>query len=261
MSGARPAELARPRQGSRRRPAGRLASQRACPASHRRGAARPAADPSAICGAARHALEITPTTETTKINRIRLNMDRWRWLPRDLGEQIHHRQRARLSRDAGRERRRPRWKHRAVAGAIKTPTPQLIGDWRSASSSIRGGKCRRASRRKLRGKAGYVAGQGQGRQDPALAPAAGADQCARPAQVRDVQSAEHLSARHQRPRAASTARCARSATAASAPSISWSWRPAADEGSSRRPDDGSANGPRTGSRRRWPARRPSRPIS
>ncbi len=36
--------------------------------------------------ALKHALEVTPKTETAKINRIRLNMDRWRWLPRDLGE-------------------------------------------------------------------------------------------------------------------------------------------------------------------------------
>src|SRR5690349_1384011 len=32
--------------------------------------------------ALKHALELTPKTETAKIDRIRLNMDRWRWLPR-----------------------------------------------------------------------------------------------------------------------------------------------------------------------------------
>ena len=37
-------------------------------------------------GALRYALEVTPKTETAKLNRIRLNMDRWRWLPRDLGQ-------------------------------------------------------------------------------------------------------------------------------------------------------------------------------
>src|SRR6185369_12195758 len=31
------------------------------------------------------ALATTPATDTVKLNRIRLNMDRWRWLPRDLG--------------------------------------------------------------------------------------------------------------------------------------------------------------------------------
>ncbi len=36
--------------------------------------------------ALRNALEVTPAGETAKIGRIRLNMDRWRWLPRDLGE-------------------------------------------------------------------------------------------------------------------------------------------------------------------------------
>jgi murein L,D-transpeptidase YcbB/YkuD len=35
--------------------------------------------------ALKSALEITPATDTAKIDRIRLNMDRWRWLPRDLG--------------------------------------------------------------------------------------------------------------------------------------------------------------------------------
>ncbi|MDQ3080192.1 MAG: hypothetical protein M3R03_09375, partial [Pseudomonadota bacterium] len=37
-------------------------------------------------GALRYALEVAPKTETTKLNRIRLNMDRWRWLPRELGQ-------------------------------------------------------------------------------------------------------------------------------------------------------------------------------
>jgi murein L,D-transpeptidase YcbB/YkuD len=70
------------------------------------------------------ALETTPTSETAKINRIRLNMDRWRWLPRDLGPKYiivnvpgFH---ATLV-----ENGVNRWKHRAIAGATKTPTPQL----------------------------------------------------------------------------------------------------------------------------------------
>ena len=37
-------------------------------------------------GALRTALQVTPKTDTAKINRIRLNMDRWRWLPRELGD-------------------------------------------------------------------------------------------------------------------------------------------------------------------------------
>ena len=74
--------------------------------------------------ALKSALEITPATETAKIGRIRLNLDRWRWLPRDLGPKYvivnvpgFH---ATLV-----ENGINRWKHRAIAGATKTPTPQL----------------------------------------------------------------------------------------------------------------------------------------
>ena len=70
------------------------------------------------------ALAMTPSTDTGKLERIRLNMDRWRWLPRDLGEKYiivnvpgFH---ATLV-----ENGVNRWKHRAIAGALKTPTPQL----------------------------------------------------------------------------------------------------------------------------------------
>ena len=70
------------------------------------------------------ALAMTPATETAKLDRIRLNMDRWRWLPRDLGQKYiivnvpgFH---ATLV-----ENGVNRWKHRAIAGALKTPTPQL----------------------------------------------------------------------------------------------------------------------------------------
>ena len=75
-------------------------------------------------GALRYALEVTPKTETDKLNRIRLNMDRWRWLPRELGQKYiivnvpsFH---ATLVEDGV-----TRWKRKAIAGAIKTPTPQL----------------------------------------------------------------------------------------------------------------------------------------
>src|SRR3954453_5477299 len=70
------------------------------------------------------ALEMTPATQSSKIERIRLNMDRWRWLPRDLGSKYiivnvpgFH---ATLV-----ENGVNRWKHKAIAGATKTPTPQL----------------------------------------------------------------------------------------------------------------------------------------
>jgi murein L,D-transpeptidase YcbB/YkuD len=70
------------------------------------------------------ALELTPATDTAKRDRIRLNMDRWRWLPRELGDKYiivnvpgFH---ATLV-----ENGVNRWKQRAIAGATKTPTPQL----------------------------------------------------------------------------------------------------------------------------------------
>ncbi|MFL6746676.1 MAG: L,D-transpeptidase family protein, partial [Sphingomicrobium sp.] len=70
------------------------------------------------------ALAQTPATETAKRNRIRLNLDRWRWLPRDLGPKYvivnvpgFH---ATLV-----ENGVNRWKQRAIAGKLSTPTPQL----------------------------------------------------------------------------------------------------------------------------------------
>ena len=50
-----------------------------------------------------------------KINRIRLNMDRWRWLPRDLGAEIYHRQRARAS--------TRRWSRTASTAGSTAPSP------------------------------------------------------------------------------------------------------------------------------------------
>jgi len=74
--------------------------------------------------ALKSALEITPASDTLKRDRIRLNMDRWRWLPRDLGEKYiivnvpgFH---ATLVQDGVN-----RWKQRAIAGKLSTPTPQL----------------------------------------------------------------------------------------------------------------------------------------
>jgi murein L,D-transpeptidase YcbB/YkuD len=104
--------------------------------------------------ALRHALEVTPVTETAKINRIRLNMDRWRWLPRDLGERYIivnvPAYTAALVEDGVTTSR-----HHAVAGKISTPTPQLsalatgviLNPWWEVPKSIEG---------EVRGKAGYV---------------------------------------------------------------------------------------------------------
>ena len=70
------------------------------------------------------ALAATAPTDTARRDKIRLNMDRWRWLPRDLGQKYvivnvpgFH---ATLV-----ENGVNRWKQRAIAGATKTPTPQL----------------------------------------------------------------------------------------------------------------------------------------
>ena len=109
--------------------------------------------------ALRSALESTPTNQTAKANRIKLNMDRWRWLPRDLGSKYiivnvpgFH---ATLV-----ENGVNRWKHRAIAGSVKTPTPQLsamavgvmLNPWWEVPPSIT---------REVAGKPGYVVLKGK----------------------------------------------------------------------------------------------------
>jgi murein L,D-transpeptidase YcbB/YkuD len=110
-------------------------------------------------GSLKSALSITPRTEVAKLNRIRLNMDRWRWLPRDLGQKYiivnvpsYY---ATLV-----ENGVTRWKTRAVAGAITTPTPQLnatavgviLNPWWEVPKSISG---------EVAGKPGYVSVKGK----------------------------------------------------------------------------------------------------
>ncbi|MBA3667960.1 MAG: L,D-transpeptidase family protein [Sphingomonas sp.] len=110
-------------------------------------------------GALRTALSLTPKTDVAKTNRIRLNLDRWRWLPRDLGQKYiivnvpaYH---ATLV-----ENGVTRWKHRAIAGAIKTPTPQLsamatgviLNPWWEVPTSIS---------KEVAGKSGFVAVKGK----------------------------------------------------------------------------------------------------
>jgi murein L,D-transpeptidase YcbB/YkuD len=107
----------------------------------------------------KNALAKADKADSAKINRIRLNMDRWRWLPRDLGERYiivnvpaFH---ATLV-----ENGVTRWKQRAIAGATKTPTPQLsamatgviLNPWWEVPPSIS---------REVAGKAGYVAVKGK----------------------------------------------------------------------------------------------------
>ena len=72
----------------------------------------------------KNALSTTPRTNTAQINRIRLNMDRWRWLPRDLGEKYII-VNVPAFYVALVENGTTKWRQRAVAGAIKTPTPML----------------------------------------------------------------------------------------------------------------------------------------
>ncbi|MDP9421484.1 MAG: L,D-transpeptidase family protein [Pseudomonadota bacterium] len=107
----------------------------------------------------KNALSLTPRVEADKLNRIRLNMDRWRWLPRDLGQKYvivnvpsYY---ATLV-----ENGVTRWKTRAVAGAIKTPTPALnatavgviLNPWWEVPKSITP---------EVAGKPGYVAVKGK----------------------------------------------------------------------------------------------------
>jgi murein L,D-transpeptidase YcbB/YkuD len=70
------------------------------------------------------ALSATSPSDAARRDRIRLNLDRWRWLPRDLGNKYiivnvpgFH---ATLV-----ENGVNRWKQRAIAGKLSTPTPQL----------------------------------------------------------------------------------------------------------------------------------------
>jgi murein L,D-transpeptidase YcbB/YkuD len=105
------------------------------------------------------ALQMTPATDKAKIDRIRLNMDRWRWLPRDLGSKYiivnvpgFH---ATLV-----ENGVNRWKQRAIAGKLSTPTPQLnatavgviLNPWWEVPKSIE---------KEAAGKKGFVAVKGE----------------------------------------------------------------------------------------------------
>ncbi|MEO6198757.1 MAG: L,D-transpeptidase family protein [Sphingomicrobium sp.] len=104
--------------------------------------------------ALKSALELNPAGQTARGDRIRLNLDRWRWLPRDLGGKYiivnvpgFH---ATLV-----ENGVNRWKQRAIAGSTRTPTPQLtatatgviLNPWWEVPKSIEG---------EVRGKRGYV---------------------------------------------------------------------------------------------------------
>ena len=110
-------------------------------------------------GDLRNALAKTPATDTVQIDRLKLNMDRWRWLPRELGEKYiivnvpaYY--------VALVENGTTIWRERAVAGAKKTPTPMLsatatgviLNPWWEVPKSIEG---------EVRGKAGFVPVKGK----------------------------------------------------------------------------------------------------
>ena len=105
------------------------------------------------------ALEVTPPSEVSKLNRIRLNLDRWRWLPRDLGDRyiiVNVPAYTAALVENGNTLSR----HYAVAGAIKTPTPQIsatatgviLNPWWEIPKSIEP---------EVRGKRGYVPVKGK----------------------------------------------------------------------------------------------------
>jgi murein L,D-transpeptidase YcbB/YkuD len=100
-------------------------------------------------------LAVTPKKNTAQIDRIRINLDRWRWLPRDLGQKYVivnvPAYMVALVEDGQVVARR-----RAVAGAVKTATPSLnatisgviFNPWWEVPASIAP---------EVRGKKGYVA--------------------------------------------------------------------------------------------------------
>jgi murein L,D-transpeptidase YcbB/YkuD len=104
-------------------------------------------------GALRTAL--AEPANVSEVNTIRLNMDRWRWLPRDLGGRyiiVNVPAYTATLVDNGVAVSR----HKAVAGAIKTPTPQLsamatgviLNPWWEVPTSIS---------KEVAGKRGFVA--------------------------------------------------------------------------------------------------------
>ena len=105
--------------------------------------------------ALKHALEVTPASETAKVKRIRLNMDRWRWLPQTLGDRyIIVNVPAYTA--ALVEKGETISRHHAVAGKVSTPTPQLsatatgviLNPWWEVPTSIS---------KEVAGKGGFVA--------------------------------------------------------------------------------------------------------
>ncbi|GLR47946.1 L,D-transpeptidase family protein [Sphingomonas astaxanthinifaciens] len=110
-------------------------------------------------GSLKAALVKASPSDSATVGKIRLNMDRWRWLPRDLGNRYiivnvpgEH---ATLVENGA-----TRWKNKAIAGATKTPTPQLavqatgviLNPWWEVPPSLSSD---------VAGKKGYVAVKGK----------------------------------------------------------------------------------------------------
>ena len=97
--------------------------------------------------------------DTANYNRIKLNMDRWRWLPRDLGSKYIIVNVPSFYATLV-ENGTTRWRQRAIAGAVRTKTPQLtveatgviLNPWWEVPPSIT---------REVAGKGGYVAVKGK----------------------------------------------------------------------------------------------------
>ena len=73
----------------------------------------------------------TPETDTGKRQKLAVNLDRWRWLPRDLGNRyifVNVPEFTTELIDDGQLVAR----HKVVVGATKTPTPQLVTELRGA---------------------------------------------------------------------------------------------------------------------------------
>ena len=137
------------------REAGRVAARRARAARHRRRAERPASDASAICraqgrarGDARRATRPSATASgstwtagagcraTSATKYIIVNVPGFHATLVENGVN--------------------RWKQRAIAGKLSTPTPQLIGDGDGRDPQSVVGSARRASRHEAAGKKGFV---------------------------------------------------------------------------------------------------------
>lgn len=70
------------------------------------------------------ALAATPASDKARLNTIRTNLERWRWLPRDLGPRyVHVNVPEYMVRVVGKGRNIATY--RAIVGAPRTPTPQL----------------------------------------------------------------------------------------------------------------------------------------